>query len=299
MTANRKAPTTTTDPGDIAGDEYASQVNEEIEALWDQVVSPVGGIGGIGNSITGTPFPPLTEAPADGQRFSLIIAAPNTTSVVLNLGQGGALALNDIFGDALESGDLQLGELITVQKVDADNGYRLTHKTDAQIERQILAQTGSDTAFVFIDSFTIGVDSPATSEALVEMLFTASAYQQIIVIVEGLSADANASNALEVTLRHAGGAIVTNTLTSSLVKTNDRGVFTATYTLDNITNTGSSPGDSPQYYGELAGAAANLIKSTNSASGGSTTPPDRIRVRLTVTRMDAGRVTLLGRPVPA
>ena len=88
MSVDRTTPTA----GTVTGTEYGAGVNEEVAALWDQVLTKLGTVVG-GNTITAAATPTLT-ALADGQSFALIPTTNNTTAVTLNIDSLGAKALS-------------------------------------------------------------------------------------------------------------------------------------------------------------------------------------------------------------
>jgi len=114
MTANRQTPTS----GPLSGANFATDVAEEIAALWDGVTSWIFNASGA-NTITGTVTPPLT-AYAKGQRFMLQAVSDNTGPVTININGVGALSLLEADGSAVASGRVLSGSLYEIISTGSD-----------------------------------------------------------------------------------------------------------------------------------------------------------------------------------
>lgn len=107
MSLDRRTPTTTTDPGGIDDDDYATEVDIEIHALWDRSCCALSSVAGT-NTITAVSTPTL-DAYATGMRFLLIPANTNTGAVTLNVDSKGARAVVDADNAALGARALAAG----------------------------------------------------------------------------------------------------------------------------------------------------------------------------------------------
>lgn len=279
MTATRIAPTEITDPGGIAGDVYAAAIAQEINNLWNGVITPAGTVTGTADAIAAVCSPVLVDDPVNGQTFRLIPTANNTGAVTINLDARGAIALKDEDGAALAADEIVSGKPILFWYDAAGPFYRLSNPTTASLLDALAAQITASTYFVLLGDTT--VSSPV---AQVEHTFTADGYMKIIMIASGLSgAVTNWSPTF--TLRHSGGAIVT--LDQSVGGTAAAvHIYEAEFLIDVVSATKSHLG----MLNDIAAEASN---------GSSATSPDRVRAVVDTGNIDAGRFVTYGMKKPA
>lgn len=296
MAANRRAPTQAVDLTKD-GTQYSNDVDEEIVKLYQLAVNNIPTVTGT-NAVAGACTPALAAAPADKQHFMFVPVAANTGAVTFDPGQGGPKALKDSAGDALEGGDLAIGEPVICYKDATADNYRQVGMTRNQISRLVSALVGESIPLIRLADHTVDVGSPAVGEPFVELLFASGTYSKVRFKIEGISPIHSNSQTVRVTLRNAGGAIVTlNGPSSSFTATGDVGTFQGEFILDNMSATG-------QYQGWLEGASKGVLRARTTAPGtaADSSKADRIRVELTGTtnpNIDVGRIVLDGEPIPA
>jgi hypothetical protein len=103
MAANRRGPTFGTDPT-ISKRDYASNLDDEIVALWNGVTQRLASVSGS-NTITASATPAVTAYGA-GMCFLLNPAAVNTGAVTININAAGAKDIRDAWNTALIGGEL-------------------------------------------------------------------------------------------------------------------------------------------------------------------------------------------------
>lgn len=287
MTADRTAPTTITDPGGIGGDTYAAEIAEEIEALWNGVITQTGTVTGTANAIAAVSSPPLIDDPIDGQTFRLIPTANNTLVVTINLDARGAIALKDEDGGALAAGDLVSGRAILFFYHDASGFYRLCNPTTAALIDALSAEIAANTHMELIGDTTITV-----AVAQIEHTFVANDYLEIISYAIGISGASTGT--IDFTLRNVSGAIVTSSNSSAIA--GNYNTLRANAFIDILSAT--------KFHGaglqgaQLSLGPAYLADSASGAVGSNATAPDRIRWAASAGNLDLGRVVTFGIRAP-
>lgn len=271
-------------PGPSGGD-YADEVAAEVERIWDLVPNVLANIGGSANAITAECDPPLIKAYSHGQQFWLVPGANNSGPVTIDIDSRGPVDLVAYDGQALQEDDLISGEG-TALVYDGDNGQmRLTHPT----ARELLSRA-SGGATVWEQIGDSGEISGAVAN--VEFTFTAGRYSHVIVVASDIDASANQSQAMSLSLRHAGGAIVTLT-TATTGAANQRAQFTARADLEIALAAVGLNAGSGLYIGRGSGGGNAVADYFTVTAGQSATAPDRVRVSMS-TNIAAGRVTAYG-----
>jgi hypothetical protein len=281
MTATRSFPDEVTDPAGIAGDDYASRVKTEGDALWNGVITQVGSVAGTANAITGVSSPPLTADPANGQTFRLTPGANNTTAVTINLDGRGAIALKDIDGSALVADDIVSGRPIEFQRQGASGNYRLTQPTQRALLAAMAASIAASTEWELLGSSNDFASTPALTY---EVQFTVGGYSKILVVFGGLS-PAN-SKQITVDLRNSSAAVVS--LTDGVNGTT-RQTGQAEFIIDTQSGT-------KVHYGRLISTLSSPQIDV-AGNGSSATAPDRVRIyygTVVNSNMVTGKVRVYG-----
>lgn len=110
--ANRATPTIVTNPSDISGEDYATDVAGEVAELWNRVIDYLDNVAGT-NTITATAGVTIA-AYAKGMAFRLIPANTNTGAVTINIDSKGAKNLTDPAGNALTAGKVVAGQSYSI-----------------------------------------------------------------------------------------------------------------------------------------------------------------------------------------
>lgn len=307
--ATRNLPDTIdTAPPGPDGATYADAVAAEVEALWNGVVNALTGIGGSGNAITAVCDPPLIDDYVHGQTFWLIPDANNTGAATIDIDFRGAVDIVDFAGAALVEDDLVAGQgVMLVYDADLDD-MRLAAPT-ARAIAAIAAAAASNQAWELIgDSGSLG------TVAQVEFTFTAGRYGRIVVVAGGMVRSAGVVG-VQISLRNAGGAIVT--VHGTQVNSAEVRTYRAEFVVDVVSAT-------KRHYGGMAGGGAaesggvtiggdvvdNFVNvggsstSIREAAGSHATAADRVRVAFANNsgaqsgNITAGRVIAYGMRAP-
>lgn len=262
MAATRTFPDEATDPG-LGGEQYAERVKGEGDQLWDQVITPCGSVGGTANAITVIGVPPLIADPVDGQTFRLTPSAANTGAVTINIDSRGAIALKDVDGNALVSGDLVLGRPIDFQYDGGSSFFRLTEPTQRALLAAMASSIAGATYWTLIGDTTVA--APVTQ---IEHTFTVAAYSEIKIVGKGMSLDTGDPNArFRVTLRNSSAAIVTLDQATNGAAADEQN-FEAVFIVNQFNDATNA-----KHRGRL------WVDDTDTfAHGASATAPDRIRL---------------------
>lgn len=294
MAADRQTPTIVTDPADITGQNYATEVAKEVTQLYVGVITQTQTVAGTADAITAVCIPPLIADAANGQTFRLTPSANNTGAVTINLDARGAIALKDCDGNALSADDIVSGRPIEFQRHGAAGNFRLTQPTQRALIAALSASIATSSKWVEINDTTV-----SSAVAQIEHTFTAGAYSKVIVLMMGLSCSGNGRYVVA-TLRNASAAIVTLTSTglasgSTTFLSTDLIAAEAEFFIDSNSTTKIN-------YGRLSGASSDdIIGSLNTstlnqveASGEHATSADRVRIAFNGDNIDAGRVISYG-----
>jgi len=280
-TPDRNLPDTldTGPPGPTGGD-YADEVAAEVERLWQLAANPLVNVAGSANAITAECDPPLIADITHGQPFWLVPALNNAGGgVTLDIDSRGAVDVETFDGLPLEADDLVAGEGVLmfgyVSGSPAVTTLRLATPTPREL--RALATVAEPLWEQIDDSGALG------TVAQVEFTFIAGRYSEILVVASDMST--SSTTALSLTLRNAGGAIVTMT-TSSINSANTstlRGSFTVGL---NATT--------KHHLGNLKGDTSGGSFEEFDAVGSNATAPDRVRLAPVSGNIDAGRVIAYG-----
>lgn len=277
MTALRTLEDAVSNPSGFSGTDYTTKARTEIEGLWNAVISEASTVGGSGNAITATCDVPLIGSYVQGQTFRFTPTAGNTGSVTVNFDSKGAVALRQPDGTALVSGDIVSGQPVECW-YDTVAGYmRMSEFSQAYIAAATLAAVSGSLQWVSIGDTTI---SGATAN--VEHTFIANSYAKIIAIYSDV-APATGTPQLNVTLRNAGGAIVT--LASAV------NITQATGAVEFICGVVAT---TKIYVGSNIGYDSVLGVITGSAGGSNVSAADRVRYAFGSGNIASGRLITKG-----
>lgn len=287
MTANRLAPTPTTDPGGINGTPYANQVAEEIEALWNGVITQAASVGGTANAITIICTPPLVADPVDGQTFRFTPTANNSTAVDVEPDGRGPWDLMDQDGAALGADDLVDGRPVMFHYVEADDHFRLEAPTTQALLDSLAAAIAASTHMELIGDTTISV-----AVANVEHTFVANTYLEIISYAVGIDRSTTATT--DFSIRNVSGAIATASTTSAANP--NRHAIRGNAFIDSVSSTKIH---GVSITGGINSSGAQFVDgSTTGAAATSATAPDRVRWASSAGNLTAGRVVTFGIKAP-
>jgi len=285
MTAVRTTPDPVSDPAGKSGGALGTAIRAEIEALWNNVINPVGTIAGTENAITGVCIPPLIGGYVDCEQFEFTPTVNNTGATTVSFG-GGVVDLRAPDGTALVSGDLVGGVAVRCRYHAATGKMRMTNWSQRAINAA--AQASISTWWELIGDTTVG-----TAVAQVEHTFTANRYIAIHQIFSGIGLTGAPSGAkFLVTLRNASGAIVGISSAETLTIAVNL-VARAEYTI-NLVTTGSDKA----HYGKFSGIARDIggggVLAAVEQMGFDATAPDRVRAAFASGSIAAGRIVTYG-----
>ena len=186
MAVDRLTPTA----GPKTGTAYASEVNEEVSALWDRAVCTLAVTSGAGapNVLTATCTPSFTSGLVNGMMFILKPAATNTSTVTLNVNGGGAIAVVDAEGTALTAGALRINANYLLKYDSTFVKYSIVGYVPAanvSVGMKLLATCAANTTPAAFDFFngatpTNGGSGSVTASGTVVLDDTYDAYQLVI-----------------------------------------------------------------------------------------------------------------------
>ena len=163
MAINRTTPTS----GPMSGTDFATNVNEEVAALWRISAEPLQNVGGTADVITADPLVTTTggfAAYAAGNKFSFIAAATNTAAVTINIGGLGAKAIVTAANSALAAGQIISGTQYIIEY--DGTSFRLVQ---AVIDLgAAIAAAPEKTALVAADKFALADSEDSNSLAYIE-----------------------------------------------------------------------------------------------------------------------------------
>lgn len=291
----RRAPTTTTDPGDITGGNYAGRVAGETDSLANQVINPTQSVGGTADAITWVTVPPLVADPVHGQTFRILPTADNTGAVTGAPDGRGPWPIRDQLDVALGPGAIKNGRAFKCWFDTTVAHFRIEGPTEKSITDQIPALVAAQSTWAILGDTTV-----SSAVAQVEHAFTANAYLNIMGRFIGAVPSVN-TRALDVSLRHAGGALLTLSTPASLDTGDGNGA-------NGMIEALLDPFSTNKHYlltmrTVMKGAAVNLNPYTAPAIGDqalrSATSVDRIRYAMSAAAsISAGRFITYGLRVP-
>jgi len=277
--------TDTVGPPGPSGGDFANKVAAEVQRIWDLVPNMLVNIGGSADAITAKCDPPLVSSYIHGQRFWLIPAANNTGPVTIDIDQRGQVDVVSYNGQQLQADDLVAGEGTELVYDGVNNQMRLVHPT----ARELLARaSGGATLWEQIgDSGDLG------TVASVEFTFQVGRYAKVEVVFLDLATDSSGATAtaLQVSLRHSAGPIVT-------VSDGDQtGTRPRRYTgkVEFIIGGAVSPNGHLGFgWSFLSEGASPGPRTLSLQAGANASLPDRVQVRASNVNLTSGRVIAYG-----